>query len=407
MKLTPKQIEAGDIISSSAKNILLYGGSRSGKTAAFIYALLIRASKFKSRHVILRKSFNHVKTSIWHDTLPKVAELSKVPYHENKSDWFYEFRNGSQIWIGGLDDKDRTEKILGSEYSTIYFNEASQLTYESVNMARTRLAEKSGLVNKAYYDCNPPTKSHWIYKLFMKGVDPITKEKIDTGNYTSMIMNPVDNIQNLSDDYLKTLESLPKRQRQRFLSGLFLDDIEGALWTDKMIDDFREYDMPVDVVRKVISIDPAVSYGDDSDETGIIIAWKSANGHYWITEDLSGKYAPGFWGSMVVTKYKKGFLNDVIAETNQGGELVVQNIRQIDTAVSVKRVHASHGKLTRAEPIAALYEQGLVHHVGSFPELEEQMVSYTGKGMKSPDRMDALVWALTDLSEMQSLNYWG
>jgi len=398
---TPKQHEAISILTGPQRNVLLYGGSRSGKTAIFIYSILVRACKFKSRHVILRKSFNHVKTSIWHDTLPKVAELAKVPYHENKSDWFYEFRNGSQIWIGGLDDRERTEKILGSEYSTIYFNEASQLTYESVNLARTRLAEKSGLVNKAYYDCNPPTKSHWLYKLFMKGIDPITKEQINTEDYISMLMNPVDNIQNLTNDYISTLEGLPKRQRQRFLDGLFLEDIEGALWTDKMIDDFREYDPPRDVVRKVIAVDPAVSYGEDSDETGIIIAFKSTNGHYWIMDDLSGKYAPGFWGSMVVSQYTKGFLNDVVAEVNQGGELVVQNIRQINPAVSVHRVHASQGKLTRAEPIAALYEQGLVHHVGTFPELEEQMVSYTGKGMKSPDRMDALVWALTDLSEIQ------
>jgi predicted phage terminase large subunit-like protein len=167
-----------------------------------------------------------------------------------------------------------------------------------------------------------------------------------------------------------------------------------------MIDNAREYDCP-QFVRKIIAIDPAVSYGEDSDETGIIIAAKGTNNHYYILEDLSGKYAPGFWGNLVVDKYKKQILNDVIAEVNQGGELVVQNLRQINPAIGVRRVHASQGKLTRAEPIAALYEQGLVHHIGKFPELEEQMVSYTGKGMKSPDRMDALVWALTDLSDKQ------
>lgn len=402
---TVKQKEAITLLGGSEKNVLLYGGSRSGKTAIIIYALLIRCLKAKSRHVVLRKSFNHVKTTIWHDTLPKIAELMGIPYKENKSDWFYEFRNGSQLWIGGLDDKERTEKILGSEYSSIYFNEASQLTYEAINTARTRLAERSGLVNKAYYDCNPPTKSHWIYKLFMKGIDPVTKEQINTKDYACMLMNPIDNVQNLSEDYLSTLESLPRRQRQRFLQGVFLDDIEGALWTDSIIDDNRMYDYP-QFTRKIISVDPAVSYGEDSDETGLIIAAKGTDGHYYILEDLSGKYAPGFWGHLVVEKYRKEMLNDVVAEVNQGGELVVQNIRQINPAIGVRRVHASQGKLTRAEPIAALYEQGLVHHIGKYPELEEQMVSYTGKGMKSPDRMDALVWALTDLSEMQVINYW-
>ena len=408
MKLTPKQHEAAKIISSGIKNILLVGGGRSGKTAIIIDAILARAWKESSRHVILRQAFNHCKMTIWHDTLPKVAEMHKIPYSENRSDWFIQLRNGSQIWIGGLDDKDRTEKILGSEFSTIYFNEISQMNYESVNIARTRLAQKTKLINKALYDCNPPTKSHWSYKLFIQGIDPISKEQIKKEDYVYLFMNPKDNLNNLPEDYIHTLESLPYRQRQRFLEGIFLDDIEGALWNDSMIDLHRIYDIAptVKMTRKVIAVDPAVSYGEDSDETGIIIAWKGDNGHYYITEDLSGKYTPGFWGNIVVSKYVKGFLNDVIAEVNQGGELVVQNIRNINPAIGIKKVHASQGKLTRAEPIAALYEQGLVHHVGRFPELEEQMVSYTGKGMQSPDRMDALVWALTDLSESTVLNYW-
>jgi predicted phage terminase large subunit-like protein len=239
----------------------------------------------------------------------------------------------------------------------------------------------------------------------MKGVDPVTKEQVNRDDYASMLMNPIDNLDNLSSDYIQMLETLPRRQKQRFLNGIFLDDIEGALWTDSMIDDSRVSDYP-QFTRKIIAVDPAISYGEDSDETGIIIAAKGIDGHYYILSDISGKYAPGFWGNMVVGTYMKEKCNDIIAEVNQGGELVVQNLRQINPAIGVKRVHASQGKLTRAEPIAALYEQGLVHHVGRFPELEEQMVSYTGKGMKSPDRMDALVWALTDLSEMRVLNYW-
>lgn len=406
MNKTPKQKEAISILGGPEKNVLLVGGVRSGKTAIIIYSLIIRALKYSSRHLILRSAFNHVKTSIWYDTFPKIAELMEVPYRENKSDWFYKFNNKSEIWVGGLDDKDRSEKILGSEYSSVFFNEVSQLTYDSINIARTRLAQKTGLVNKAYYDCNPPTKSHWVYKLFFQGLDPITKEQINKTDYVAMFMNPADNLVNLPQDFIQTLESLPYRQRQRFLNGIFLDDIEGALWNDSMIDKFRDYELPKEWVRKIIAIDPAVSYGEDSDETGIIVAGKCVNGHYWVMEDLSGKFSPAYWGNLVLSKYQKEMLSDVVAEVNQGGELVVQNIRQLNPAVSVRRVHASQGKLTRAEPIAALYEQGLVHHVGKFPELEEQMVSYTGKGMKSPDRMDALVWALTDLSEQKVIHYW-
>lgn len=404
MKLTDKQREALKLLRGEAKNILLVGGSRSGKTFLLVCTMIVRGLEHKSRHVILRKAFNHCKTTIWHDTFPKAAELLGVPFKENKSDWFFELPNGSEIWIGGLDDKDRTEKILGSEYSTVFFNEISQMEYKSVNIARTRLAQNTGLVNKAYYDCNPPTKSHWSYRLWFQGIDPETREKIDEKEYACLLMNPSDNIQNLSEDYVRMLESLPYRQRQRFLHGVFLDDIEGALWSDSMIDNFRVYDHPP-FERKIIAIDPAVSYGEDSDETGLIIAGKGIDGQYYVLEDISGKYTPAAWGRLVLERYKEGMLNSIVAEMNQGGELVVQNIRQLDAATSVKRVHASQGKLTRAEPIAALYEQGLVHHVGKFPELEEQMVSYTGKGMKSPDRMDALVWALTELSDAQPLFY--
>lgn len=405
MKKTPRQHEAIKLLTGPAKDILLAGGSRSGKTAILLYAVIVRSLKHKSRHAILRHAFNHAKTTIWHDSLPKLLESEKIPHKLNSSDMFVQMPNGSEIWIGGLDDKERTEKILGAEYSTIYFNEISQIGYPEINIARTRLAQKTGLVNKAYYDCNPPTKNHWAYKLFVKGIDPVTKEAINTDNYAMMVMNPKDNLENLPEDYVKTLETLPYRQRQRFLDGLWLDEIEGALWTDQMIDDARITGMPA-MKYKVIAIDPAVSYGEDSDETGIIIAGKGYDDHYYVINDLSGKYAPGVWGNLVIKHYQSEMCNAMVAEVNQGGELVVQNIRQLNKAIMVKRVHASQGKLTRAEPITALYEQGLVHHIGRFPELEEQMTSYTGKGMKSPDRMDALVWALTDLSEAKQITYW-
>ena len=406
MKKTPAQKEAIKLLTGPARDILIRGGSGSGKTAILLYSIVVRASHYPSRHAIFRHAFNHAKTTIWYDSLPKILESERVPHRLNNSDMFVTLGNGSEIWIGGLDDKERTEKILGSEYATIFFNEVSQIGYQEVSIARTRLRQNTPLVNKAYYDCNPPTKSHWTYKMFMQGLNPVSKEPIDTSRLGTMLMNPKDNLDNLPKDYIETLESLPYRQRQRFLEGLFTDDIEGALWTDLMIDNNRVNKVP-ELKSKVLAIDPAVSYGEDSDETGLIIAGKGFDDHYYILSDHSGKYAPGFWGNLSVSLYMKENINSIIAEVNQGGELVVQNLRQINPAIGVKRVHASQGKLTRAEPIAALYEQGLVHHVGRFPDLEEQMVSYTGKGMKSPDRMDALVWALTDLSEKQVLNYWG
>jgi phage terminase large subunit len=148
---TQAQIKARGLLQGKARNILLYGGSRSGKTFILVHALLVRASKAPgTRHLIVRHRFAHVKASIWYQTLPDVLKINGVRVQENKSDWFMTLPNGSEIWVGGLDDKERVEKILGNEYSTVYFNEVSQIGYDSITVGLTRLAEKSALVNRAY-----------------------------------------------------------------------------------------------------------------------------------------------------------------------------------------------------------------------------------------------------------------
>ena len=162
-KLTAKQSEAVKILAGAARYIMLFGGSRSGKTFLAVRALVIRASKVKSRHCIPRLNFNHIKTSIWLDTLPKVFRtcFPDLPVTWNKTDYYVTLPNGSEIWCAGLDDEKRVEKILGKEYSTLYFNECSQIPYTSIQIALTRLAEKNDLTKKAYFDQNPPGKKHW------------------------------------------------------------------------------------------------------------------------------------------------------------------------------------------------------------------------------------------------------
>ncbi len=230
---TEKQKEAVRLLGSLAKNIMLYGGSRSGKTFLLCYALIVRASKVKSRHIIIRQNFNHVKRSIWLDTLPKVLSLAfpNLRAHPNKSDYFYKLANGSEIWIGGMDDEKSVEKILGNEYSTIYFNECSQLNYSSIQIAKTRLAEKNDLSKKIYYDENPPTKSHWSYWLFEKKIDPIDENPLDDpSNYVSLLMNPNDNIENIDSEYLDMLSKMPEKEKNRFLKGLFNDETDGSVY---------------------------------------------------------------------------------------------------------------------------------------------------------------------------------
>lgn len=214
---------------AKSKHVMLFGGSRSGKTFISIKAIIIRACKVKSRHMILRLNFNHVKTSIWLDTLPTVLKkcFPKLEVTWNKTDFYVTLPNGSEIWVGGLDDDKRVEKILGKEYSTIYFNECSQLSYKSIQVAITRLAEKNDLKKLVMYDMNPPTKKHWSYWTFIKKIDPLEGTPLDPEEYQSHLMNPMDNIENIDPDYLKLLQKMPEKERLRFMLGEFNSDDEG------------------------------------------------------------------------------------------------------------------------------------------------------------------------------------
>jgi phage terminase large subunit-like protein len=192
--------------------------------------------------------------------------------------------------------------------------------------------------------------------------------------------------------------------RQELMAEL-LDDRPGALWTLKAIDRDRVRQCPP-LWRVVIGVDPAVSSGEDSAEWGIVVVSRGPNPngaeypyHFYVMEDLSGKYSPQEAAASIVRAYQQHKADRVVAEVNNGGDLVEAVLRNVDLNFAYQPVHASRGKLTRAEPIAALYEQHRVHHVGAFGILEDQMCDYVPTASKSPDRMDALVWALTELSD--------
>ena len=398
MNYTAKQSEALDLLGAGPRNVLLYGGSRSGKTFINVYAILCRAHKKKSKHLIVRYRFNHAKTSIWHDTLKKVIAIMGLPCHWNKSDYYVEFPIGSQVWIGGLDDKDRVEKVFGTEYSTIYFNECSQLSYPSVEDALSRLAERSGLRNMAYYDCNPPSKRHWTHKVFVEKMNPTDNVPLpDPNNYASMLMNPQDNADNISEDYIQNvLMAMSERRRKRFLLGEWTDDNEKALWNDAMISAFRvTTDKVPDLSRIVVGVDPAVTAKPDSDETGIVCVGCDASGHGYVLDDRSLVAKPLAWAREVVASYYQNKADRIVGEVNNGGDLVEANLRTVDPNIAYSSVHASRGKYTRAEPVAALYEQGRIHHVGEFTELEDQMCSWSPEEEDSPDRIDACLVAGT------------
>ena len=400
---TPAQRQALKLLQSSARHILLFGGSRSGKTFILIYALLVRALKAPgSRHAILRFHGNGARYSVGFDTMPKVLALAFPGLRAEyiKSDNFFRLPNRSEIWLGGLDADERADRILGREFATVYFNECSEIPYSGITTALTRLAQKTSLKNRAYYDCNPAGRSHWSYKLFVEKTEPESRRKIlNPDDYASMLMNPADNAENLPEGYLEnTLASLSDRQRRRFMEGQWLDDSAGGLWNISMIDRSRVLSAPADLQRIVIGVDPAVTCTRNSDFTGIVAAGVDHTGNYYVLADKSLQGSPLTWTQTVKHLYGNLHADRVVGEVNQGGDLIEMALRNTAENIPFKAVRATRGKLLRAEPIAALYEQNKVHHVGFFPELEDEMCSYRADSSSSPDRLDALVWALTELT---------
>jgi PBSX family phage terminase large subunit len=409
-KKTPKQIEATRLMADKEET-LLEGGSRSGKTFIIIRNIIFRALKYpNTRHLIVRFRFNHAKQSIWYGTIPDVMKIAfpNVTYKENKSDWFIKFNNGSELWIGGTDDKERIEKILGNEYATIHMNEASQFPYETYETLKTRLNPPKGVPAKLLIDYNPPSKKHWGYRIFHEHKNPETDAPLrHQERYGYLKMNPVDNTENLNESYLETLESLSEKRRRRFYLGEYSDDTEGALWKRDWIIRHRVESVS-DLTRVVVAVDPAVTGSETSDDTGIIVVGsKTIDGkeHYYVMDDFTYHGDVTGWGQSVIDAYRRHSADLVVAETNQGGDLVEMNIRNYDRSIKFKKVTATRGKALRAEPIANLYDMGLVHHVGNFLELEDELCMWTPEDKESPNRLDALVWGVTYLSGRGSGTY--
>ena len=217
-----------------------------------------------------------------------------------------------------------------------------------------------------------------------------------------------DNAENLSQSALLEMQEryAGTRLGQQELFGAILDDNPGALWSRGLLETARVKEAPT-LTRVVVGIDPAVTSGDESDSTGIVVAGMTPDGHYYILADYTLKASPQVWAEKAVYAFELHKADRIIAETNNGGDLVVHLLQQVKNTVPVKKVTASRGKAVRAEPIAALSEQGKLHMVGYFPELEDELCEYEpGTSTKSPDRMDAMVWAVTELSEgSNALNY--
>jgi len=226
---------------------------------------------------------------------------------------------------------------------------------------------------------------------------PIIKNLVKDPNTIAVRGSTYENKDNLPKKYFDYVIApyVGTRLGKQEIEGKILDDNPDALWTRKIIDDNRRNKFP-ELVRVVIAVDPEATANEKSSETGIVAIGISADGHGWLLGDDSLRASPDEWGNAVVTAYHKYNADRIIGEVNNGGDMIEYVIKTVDPNVSYKSVRASRGKYIRAEPVAALYEQGKIHHVGNFPDLEDQLCEWV-PGEKSPDRLDALVWGVTEL----------
>ncbi|HJK50268.1 MAG TPA: terminase family protein [Methanocorpusculum sp.] len=300
---------------------------------------------------------------------------------------------------------ENPEELRGPQFHFAWCDELGKWRYQDEAWSNLRLATRLGSHPQTFISTTPRTTPRLRAIL----ADPNTV--LTTGT-------TYDNRENLAESFYTQIitEYEGTRLGRQELMGELLLDHPGALWTWEMIEPHRITDptrqLPT-MNRIVVGVDPAVT--DDpntSDETGIIVAARGINGHFYVLDDQSLISSPLGWASAVAATYHRHRASLVVAEENNGGKLIEENIRRMDTRMNYRGVRAMVNKQARAEPIVLLYERGIVHHVGNFTDLEQQMTEWDPaeasqhRGRrKSPDRVDALVWALTELSGRRILPY--
>jgi phage terminase large subunit-like protein len=362
---------------------LMRSGRGGGKTRAGSEWILSRVRQGYKSIALVGKTAADVR-----DTMVELGESSIIKCARPNERPIYEpskrrltFPNGA---VATLFNGDEPDQLRGPAHDTVWVDE----------LAKFRYAEEcwDNIMFGLRISNNPQ-----VFVTTTPRPIPIIRRLLADKNTIDVRFSTFANAENLSPIFLSKIRERYEGTRlgRQELEGEVLDDNPGALWSSELIQNQRMSKTPP-LIRVCIGVDPAVTGSEDSDETGIIAAGVDAKGHAYILEDSSLQGSPNSWAGAVVRAYHKHNADRIIGEVNNGGDLVEVNIRTVDPRVSYKAVRASRGKQIRAEPVAAVYEQGKVHHLGMFPELEDQMCQWT-PGAKSPDRMDALVWVLTEL----------
>ena len=293
--------------------------------------------------------------------------------------------------IASLYDAREPDQLRGPQHDFILFDE----------LAKYRYAE--AVFDQAMFGLRLGDHPRWVATTTPRPIGLI-KRLINQKGVIVTRGKSQENFSNLAASYRTNVIERYKGTRlgRQELDAEILDDMPGALWSRRSLDEER-VDRAPDLMKLVVGVDPSTTSGENSNETGVIVAGLAQNNQGYVLEDWSIRGTPDQWARRAVAAYRKHDADYIIAESNQGGEMVRMVLQSIEPNIPVRLVHASRGKYIRAEPISALYEQGRVHHVGVLPELEDQMIAFTPERAAdrsdgiSPDRVDALVWALTEL----------
>ncbi|HKW48288.1 MAG TPA: terminase family protein [Gemmatimonadaceae bacterium] len=310
--------------------------------------------------------------------------------------------------VGHLFGAHDPDSLRGPQSDLIWCDEIAKWKYATQAWDNAVLGNRLGAHPRRVFTTTP--KPIRLVRLLM-GKDPSQRgHPPDPSVVLAEAMSTYDNLGNLAPSFIQEILSKYEGTRlgRQELHGHLLEDIPGALWTLQMIEDARSFVVPATFVRIVVAIDPAVTAHEESNETGIIVCAKDEAGLGWVLRDVSGRYTTDQWAAKAIEMYHHYHADRVVAEVNNGGDLVETVLRSKNADISYKSVNAARGKLTRAEPISALYERRMVRHYGEFPELEDQMTTYAPDQIPtaeqkrkeksiSPDRMDAMVWGLSEL----------
>lgn len=292
-----------------------------------------------------------------------------------------EWPNGAQAHLYSGDEPDQ---LRGPQHMKGWLDELVKFKYAQATWDMFEFGLRLGQNPQAVVTTTPkPTK-------LLKSIVADSDTLVTRGS-------SYDNMGNLSPQFIKRIIKKYEGTKlgEQELYGEILDDYEGALWTIANIEEHRISHAP-SCERVVVAIDPAVTNKDESDETGIVVGGRDKYKRAFVTEDLSGKYDVEEWARIVVDAYRKNRADAIVAEVNNGGDLITAVIKNIDSTINVETVWATRDKYTRATPASAMYKQGRVHHVGVFNELETELTEWM-PGEKSPNRLDACVWLITDL----------